>query len=246
MATRQRTGTRRQLIKEWPEATIFTTGQLSAITGVSVKSICDWMEKGILPHFKVPCAAKARPQKIARGRQYEGDRRVYKSDLITFLQKHGMYETLALIRPKPYLVSCGVESTKKYTAPLAKYIECYYADTLIGMGFLLRQYRPDVAVIDTCEGMGDTLTAIRAMKGNPLLVGTKWVVFYGADDNGDTWKEEGCVEAFQHPLDPYRVSISLMKHLPVHSPHNGNAIPEELPQYGFRETLKDINAKEKL
>lgn len=56
-------------------ANVLTTGEAAALCGVSFRTVLRWIERGLLPAYKLP------------GR---GDRRIRRIDLHRFMQEHGM------------------------------------------------------------------------------------------------------------------------------------------------------------
>jgi two-component system response regulator RpaA len=67
------------------ERQIFTTGQIAKLCGASTRTVCKWIDNGILKGRRIPGGL---------------DRRVDRADLLRFLTDNEM-PTDALIRPEP-------------------------------------------------------------------------------------------------------------------------------------------------
>ena len=60
----------------------FRTGQIAAVVGVATKTVSNWIDKGLLPGFRLPDST---------------DRRVTRENLEHFLKERGLYYALEKI-----------------------------------------------------------------------------------------------------------------------------------------------------
>lgn len=171
---------------------IYTIGQVAKIAGVSSRTAQKWCDDGRLKHYRIP------------GSQ---DRRVERGKLIAFLKEYGLplgdlegegfYKVLFVGCDKPLLD--GI-------TPLLTIPEGFNWDgapTLYEAGLLVRDFRPDVIVIDLALGRAEAVSVAKRVRDEEQGAekGTLLVALLGEDDrpgeNPWPWDEQ-----YQKPFDP--------------------------------------------
>lgn len=155
-------GTKVPRISDIANTEVFTTGQVARICNVAVRTAAKWIDAGKLKGYQLPGST---------------DRRVYRRDLIDFMQAHGLRSDL-IAPPVPRVLLIGLDNT----AADAMRVALEAAGIRVhrtGNGYdgiaVAADLEPDSVVIDLAMGRIDSAMTARTLKSfgrvKPYVIG---------------------------------------------------------------------------
>lgn len=202
-----------------------TTGQIAAVTGVSVRTVTKWIDAGHLSGWRSPGSR---------------ERHVYKDVLVDFLNAIGHYRAAERVLAGSGLLHSVVCPTvpgrfgavvnvmvlamdKTIWERLVRHLDgqpvcTYFAHHVLEAGFFYARYAPRIVVVDFSIGRPDVhLTASWFIQQpqRPVLCGLM-PEDYGTVADGP-FKELGFAMLFRKPFDVAELGAWLLEQKPLHA-----------------------------
>jgi len=143
---------------------VLTTGEAARICGVNFRTVSRWIERGLLPAYKLP------------GR---GDRRVLVGELHEFMRKNGIPDhTLAVVQPRRVLI---VDDEPNMARAIERVLRGAGFETAVASngfeaGAMLPIFKPALMTLDLRMPGLDGLDVLRFLKKNELPAPLKTLV----------------------------------------------------------------------
>ena len=164
---------------------VYRTGEISRICQVAARTVCKWIDSGILRGWRVPDST---------------DRRVMHKTLVQFMRDRGMGELTAAILRRVLFVGlsaseqvavCGLESEDYLVVAAANGFDA---------GVIFAEHNPDTVVIDLSIGRSEGLAIgrrIKAVKPEAALIAL------ASEDEASPWEigEAGFAGILERPFD---------------------------------------------
>lgn len=138
---------------------VLTTGDAATLCGVSFRTVLRWIERGLLPAYKLP------------GR---GDRRIRRSDLDIFMLEHGMSDPVEVVttapRPRRILI---VDDEPAMARSIERVLRRAGYDTSVALsgfeaGTMLGSWQPALMTLDLRMPGMDGLDVLRFLQRTAL------------------------------------------------------------------------------
>lgn len=168
----------------------YTTGDIADICDVWPRTVTKWIDKGILPAYRLPGGL---------------DRRVRREHLIPFLRDHGM--SLGRLARPVLLVGCEPLVAARLDELVregggANGVSLHAADSAFMAGLLAERVGPAVVIIDLALGRSQALEAARALRGSEAHTRAVLIAL-ACEDKADLdgLAGHGFDDAFKKPFD---------------------------------------------
>ena len=150
---------------------VFTTGQVAKVCRVAARTVSKWIDSGELVGYRVPGSK---------------DRRVYRDDLIAFLQRNNMRLFELEVTPKDTVYMVGQTDTESVTYAsfvAAAGVSCrQFKGDWFGLGVEVGKGLPRVMVVDTNGGSDVALEFVRRVRDMEGTARPCHVVVLAAED----------------------------------------------------------------
>lgn len=186
---------------------VYTTGQIAAMLKMVPRTVSGLIDSGILPGYRIPNVKD--PTKL-------GDRRVYREDLIAFIQKQPGMRLPAELSDARSLLHVWVDSPLIDNVRLGldklggdwtarESVSLFDATASATLSL------PEAIIIDLSVGRSDSISMLQAVRtshpGKPFCA-----IAIASEDDADQegLKQKGFHAVFKKPLDPDKIAAEIV------------------------------------
>ena len=171
---------------------VYTTGDVSRICNVTIRTVIKWFDSGELKGFKIPNSR---------------DRRIPRENLIEFMTKHGIpLNRLDLEKKRRILIADDEEGIifvlKKFIDEIGLF-KLETASSGLEAGIKLASFRPHLLILDHLLGDTTSREVMRNVKNDPELKDLKIIIMSGyvTDEEVEQMMRDGIHDFIRKPFD---------------------------------------------
>jgi hypothetical protein len=183
-----------------PDAKFLTTGDVAILCDVAPRTVAKWCDSGKLESIRIP----------SNGHKGHRDRRIARSEVVRFLNEHGIPLDGLSSKPKALLIGCNPSVVHRIQEMVAGDLDVKSVASVFAAGREIQSWQPKTIVIDSSVGLS-AISEIASESKVPFGTVSSMIALIYETDKADNFKKIGCTACLDSPINMDKLDSLLRK-----------------------------------